>query len=369
MTTKLSTQFTFTMRSFFTPACAIAALTLSAVSSALAASCTFTNYNSFNAGKKACQNIVVKDMAVPAGQTLDFDTGKDNLNIKIQGKITFGYKEWEGPLVNFGGSGLTVTSDGILDGDGKRWWDGKGGNGGKTKPKFVYIHKVTDSTFTGLHILNGPVHVFSINGAKTVHLDSITIENPNGEALGAHNTDGFDIGSSDHVTISNSNVYNQDDCIAVNSGTNLLFSKMTCQGGHGGSIGSIGNRNDNVVRGVIFEHIKFIDSENGCRIKTISGAPSGTVDNITYRDITLQNIKKYGIDVQQDYLNGGPNGKPTGGISITGLHFEGIHGSVASSATPVYVLCANCRDWTVSDVKITGGKASSCKGAPTKGCL
>lgn len=39
-----------------------------------------------------------------------------------------------------------------------------------------------------------------------------------GDDLGA-NTDGFDIGDSDTVYIEYATVYNQDDCVAINSGT------------------------------------------------------------------------------------------------------------------------------------------------------
>lgn len=351
----------------------LAASTAFAASLAPRASCTFTDFNSFNSGKKACKSIIVKNIAVPAGQTLDFDTGVSGLSVQFQGTTTFGYKEWEGPLINFGGSGLTVTAanGAVINGDGARWWDTKGSNGGKTKPKFVYVHKVTGGTITGLKLTNSPVQVFSINGATNVHLDHITIANTNGAKLGAHNTDAFDVGSSDHITISNANVDNQDDCVAVNSGTNLLFTGMTCNGGHGLSIGSIGNRKDNTVRNVIFEHSKITNSDNGVRIKTISGAPQGLVQNVTYSDITLSNIADYGIDIQQNYLNSGPKAEPTNGIKVTQIHFNGIKGSVASSAQPVYVLCGtgSCTDWTVAGVSISGGKASSCKNSPTKGCL
>lgn len=67
--------------------------------------------------------------------------------------------------------------------------------------------------------MNSPVQVFSINGADTLTLDSITIDNSAGDSAGGHNTDAFDVGSSNGVTISNANVQNQDDCLAVNSGT------------------------------------------------------------------------------------------------------------------------------------------------------
>jgi polygalacturonase len=51
----------------------------------------------------------------------------------------------------------------------------------------------------------------------------VRLQNSAGTSLG-HNTDAFDVGSSDHVTVQNVKVYNQDDCVAVNSGTNLYFS-------------------------------------------------------------------------------------------------------------------------------------------------
>ena len=52
----------------------------------------------------------------------------------------------------------------MLDGGGARWWDGKGSNGGVTKPKFFYAHSLTTSSITGLNIKNTPVQTFSIDG-------------------------------------------------------------------------------------------------------------------------------------------------------------------------------------------------------------
>jgi hypothetical protein len=43
-----------------------------------------------------------------------------------------------------------------------------------------------------------------------------------------HNTDAFDIGDSTGVTISGANVKNQDDCLAINSGT-ISNSSDPCQ--------------------------------------------------------------------------------------------------------------------------------------------
>ena len=99
-----------------------------------------------------------------------------------------------------------------------------------TKPKFFYAHNLIDSTITNLHIQNTPVQAVSINGASGLTITGMTIDNSAGDAgaLG-HNTDGFDIGSSSDVTITGANVYNQDDCVAVNSGTVRLMELTEVQ--------------------------------------------------------------------------------------------------------------------------------------------
>ena len=93
----------------------------------------------------------------------------------------------------------------MIDGNGAKWWDGKGSNGGKTKPKFFYAHSLTTSTISGLNFKNSPVQLMSINGAKTLTVSGLTYDNSAGASLG-HNTDAFDVGSSTGVTISGAKV-------------------------------------------------------------------------------------------------------------------------------------------------------------------
>jgi polygalacturonase len=92
----------------------------------------------------------------------------------------------------------------------------------------------------------------------------------------AHNSDGFDISGTTNMVLSNTFVSNQDDCVAVTSGTNITVTGMTCTGGHGLSIGSVGGKSDNVVTDVTFSDSTVTNSQNGCRIKTNSGT-TGTV--------------------------------------------------------------------------------------------
>jgi polygalacturonase len=242
-----------------------------------------------------------------------------------------------------------------------------------------------NSSITGLNIKNTPVQCFSINNSENLTITSVKIDNSAGDVTnGGHNTDAFDIGSSTGITIDKATVYNQDDCLAVNSGENIVFSNGYCSGGHGISIGSVGGRSDNVVKGVTVSDSTIVNSQNGkfpplcfspstrltnlragVRIKTVYGA-TGSVSDVTYSGITLKNISKYGVVIEQDYKNGSPTGTPTSGVPIKDVTLKNVKGTVASSGTDIYVLCASCSDFTWSGVSITGGKKSSkCKGVPS----
>jgi polygalacturonase len=138
--------------------------------------------------------------------------------------------------------------------------------------------------------------VFSINNADTLAVNDVTINNKDGDSKGGHNTDAFDVGDSQHITISGATVYNQDDCLAVNSGTDITFTGGYCSGGHGLSIGSVGGRDNNVVDTVKILDSQIVDSDNGVRIKTVSNA-KGSVKNVTYKGITLKNVSTESIEL------------------------------------------------------------------------
>lgn len=318
-------------------------------------SCTFTSAAAAISGKSSCTSIILSNIAVPAGTTLDMTDLKSGTTVTFEGTTTFGYEEWDGPLVSFSGTDITITgaTGNLLNGEGAKWWDGEGSNGGKTKPKFFYAHDLKSSTIKNLNIENTPVQCFSVDGASDLTITGVSIDNSAGDALDSdgdalgHNTDAFDVGDSTGVYISDVTVKNQDDCLAINSGTDISFTGSTCSGGHGISIGSVGGRSDNTVENIYIYNNKIENSQNGVRIKTIYDA-TGTVKNVTYKDITLSGITKYGIVIEQDYENGSPTGTPTTGVPITDLTVSGVTGSIESSATNVYILCGSgsCSDWT-----------------------
>ncbi|KAH7397635.1 endopolygalacturonase 4 [Cadophora sp. MPI-SDFR-AT-0126] len=339
-----------------------------------AATCTFSGslgYSSASKSKASCSTIILSALTVPAGKTLDMTGLPDNTVVIFKGETSFAYSAWEGPLFAVSGTGITVSGGGsaILNGNGASYWDGGGGSSGVTKPKFFQAHDLTNSLIEQLTILNPPVQVFSINGASNLELAYITIDGSAGDSLGK-NTDGFDIGSSDGVTIEYATVYNQDDCVAINSGTNIIFKNGYCSGGHGLSIGSVGGRSDNTVDGVQFLTSTVTKSVNGIRVKAIEG-DTGKINNVEYDDITLSSISKYGILIEQNYDGGDlDGGTASSGVPITDLTIKNISGTgaVASSGYDVVITCGSgaCTGWTWSSVAVTGGKKyGSCTNVPS----
>ncbi|KAI9359268.1 putative extracellular polygalacturonase [Zopfochytrium polystomum] len=323
-------------------------------------------------------NIVIQGpFTVPAETKLDLSGLKSGTTVTVKGTITWAKSTTltkKDFLFTLGGSKITFDGTGAtFHGNGQLYWDTQGANGGVNKPKFFKVLTTGGSTIKGITIKNSPIHIFSIGGSDTT-LDGITVDNSDGDKLSGtktigHNTDAFDV-SATGITIQNSNVKNQDDCLAVNQGSNIRFLSNTCSGGHGISIGSVDS--DKTVDGVTVQGCTVSNSDNGVRIKTVYKATGGYVKNVSYKDITLSGIKKYGIVIEQDYENGSPTGTPTGGIPITALTLNNVHGTMASgSKYSTYILCASgaCSGFSFSNINITP-KNPSCTGVSTSlaGC-
>lgn len=244
-------------------------------------SCTVTEYSQLASAIASCTDIVLRDLSAPVNSSIDLRALQDGSKVTFAGTTTF-----EGVTavktfypIMIGGHHLTITGDEnhVIEGNGAVYWDGLGSNGGGDKPNwFIMINKTYDSVISGLHIKNWPVHGIDIVSSQNVTLEGLYMDNTEGAApndisdglSAAHNTDGFGVSSSDFITIRDSTVLNQDDCWAATSGTNITVSRLYCEGGHGLSIGSIGGKANNTIRGVLIEDSILVNSSNGARIKT-----------------------------------------------------------------------------------------------------
>ncbi|KAJ5792408.1 uncharacterized protein N7503_008386 [Penicillium pulvis] len=343
--------------------------------------CVVSEYASLSSAVASCTNIVLSDLYAPPSSTIDLSSLQTGASVTFAGTTTFGdtFDDDFDPIV-ISGTNLTITgADGhVIEGNGEAYWDGEGSNGGQDKPDhFIVVKDVYYSEITNLNIVNWPVHCFEIEDVEHLTISGLTLNNTAGDAANsasdgdpaAHNSDGFDISKSTYVTVENTVVYNQDDCVAVTSGSNIVIDNLYCSGGHGLSIGSIGGKSDNVVDTVTFKNSQVVDSENGCRIKS-NADTTGSVTNVIYQNITMSGISDYGIDIQQDYLNGGATGDPTNGVTISSISFIDVTGTATDDGMDYYILCGSdsCSDFSFSGVSITGGGETSSCNYPSSGC-
>ncbi|CAK4566849.1 unnamed protein product, partial [Aphanomyces euteiches] len=208
-----------------------------------------------------------------------------------------------------------------------------------TRPVFFRLNNVGQSTLTGFTLKNSPFRTFSILNSVNTQLTGLTLDSKAGDGL-AKNTDGFDLSRNNGVSITHNTIYNQDDCLAMQSSTNTLFAFNSCTGGHGISIGSIGGAAadaSDTVLGLNVNNNNIINSANVLRIKTIVGM-KGMVSGVTYTKNTLSNVQN-AIVMHSDYdkSKGGYTGSATSAVGIQGITISGLTGT----ATNLYDVLVN----------------------------
>ncbi|EPT02953.1 hypothetical protein FOMPIDRAFT_159821 [Fomitopsis schrenkii] len=304
-----------------------------------------------------CSDVVISSFTVDDGDTvtMSFASGA---TVTMTGEVTFASTTASGPLITFEGDSISFDGGGnTFNGNGADYWDGEGTNGGVAKPH-PFMKIKASGTFENFIVLNTPAQAISVGNDDPLTISDVTVNNlaGNTDSLG-HNTDGFDVAASD-VTIKNCVVENQDDCIAINSGSNIVFQDNTCSGGHGMSIGSIAS--GKTVSGVIFSGNTVSDSLYGTRVKVDSDATSGSVSNVTWSGNTISGISDYGVLITQSYPDN--DGTPGTDTTISDLNFIDSTTSVSvdSGATRVTVDCGYCTGtWDWSQLDATGGDAGT----------
>ncbi|KAG8710743.1 hypothetical protein FRC08_016777, partial [Ceratobasidium sp. 394] len=205
---------------------------------------TISSLNDVAAAQK-CTTVNINGFTVPAGKTFSLAL-LSGTTVNLLGDVKFGVANWAGPLFSIQGTNINFNGNGhTFDGNGPSYWDGLGGNGGVTKPHPMMKIKMS-GTYTNVKVLNSPAHVYSVSNPAALVMSKLTIDNSAANAANsksgglpaAHNTDGFDVSTTD-LTIEDSVITNQDDCLALNKGTNIIFQRNICTGGHGISIGSV----------------------------------------------------------------------------------------------------------------------------------
>jgi polygalacturonase len=301
----------------------------------------------------------------PAGQYL---TGpihlKSNITLLIADNVTINFStdfddylpmirmRWEGTqLINFSPliyaekvDNIAIRGNGILDGQGKYWWDYRkklsdefhktGATDSKWQKEFFKVNNLTqletlldDSSRIKLGFLRPPfiqpidsnnilIENITVRNSpfwniNPVFCENITITGVSVEAPNtAGNTDGIDPDSCKNMIITNSRFDVGDDCIAIKSGRDLQGRRIgrptenliikDCLMLRGVSGVAVGSEQSGGVRNVSISNCIFNGTDRGIYLKSTQGR-GGIVENIRVRNITLKNIKKEAISMTLFY--------------------------------------------------------------------
>jgi polygalacturonase len=255
---------------------------------------------------------------------------------------------WEGtelnnfsPLIYANGQqNIAIEGRGILDGQGKYWWDyhkmlveeyhKNGSRESKYQKEFANVNNLTElkseleeMTRIDIHFLRP--QFIQLFDSKNILIKEVTIRNSpfwninpvyceNVTITGVRieapypspNTDGIDPDSCKNVHISDSIIDVGDDCIAIKSGRdvqgrrigrpteNVVINNCTMFRGMSGV--AIGSEQSGGVRNVTVTNCTFKGTDRGFYIKSKRGR-GGVVENIRYTNITMTDIRREAINI------------------------------------------------------------------------
>ena len=192
-----------------------------------------------------------------------------------------------------------LTGAGIVDGNGKVWWDAKAarvkGTPEDPRPLLIDLTNSKQILIEGVTLRNSPQYNLTLFWCDGLIVRNVTILNP---GRTAPNTDGIDPISTSNVLIEHTTIDTGDDNVAIKSGlvergdpnipsTNIVIRDCIFRNGHGLSIGS---ETAGGVTNVTVERVSFSGTRQGIRIKSARGR-GNDVGNFTYRDITMEDVE------------------------------------------------------------------------------
>ncbi|KAL0427040.1 UNVERIFIED_CONTAM: Polygalacturonase QRT2 [Sesamum latifolium] len=202
-------------------------------------------------------------------------------------------------------NGLKVDGFGLIDGQGKAWWDQSCRYHPQLKectalaPTALKFVSCNESSVSNMKFTNSAQTHILVRGCNSFSIESVMIESPGNSP----NTDGIHIQSSQDVLITNSKIATGDDCVSIGDHTsNIEIENVECGPGHGISIGSLGRGGNYVqVQNIRVTDASFNGTTNGARIKTWQ-VGRGYVRDVTFQNLVFNYVQNP-IIIDQNYCN------------------------------------------------------------------
>eukprot|EP00049_Salpingoeca_infusionum_P017791 m.354377 g.354377 ORF g.354377 m.354377 type:complete len:452 (+) comp16994_c0_seq1:307-1662(+) len=299
----------------------------------------WTNARAFQRALNAAQsNATDRLVVVPEGTFHAFAvnaTGLRNITLRFDGNWVASKNITEWPTVNNQHvdfiyfqdvSYLTITGNGVIDGEGYAWWWLNILNIVKSRPHLLHVEVADNMLIENVTMRNSPQFHMNLRDLDTLVVRNVVVRvdvvaqknmllkagrmlvNTTGHGLPEEvamsiptfplNTDGIDPAGK-NVHIYNCTIENFDDAVAVkpcNGGytkascsQDILVENCTVYLGVGMTIGSVPpNEKVNCVRNVTFRNVRSITPIKAIYVKTNPGnTGSGIISNITYENFNI----------------------------------------------------------------------------------
>ncbi|TKY72565.1 polygalacturonase protein [Spatholobus suberectus] len=233
--------------------------------------------------------------------------------------------------------GVKLIGGGTFDGMGKESWaqtencETDPSNTCVRNPSSIYFNKVRNGIIQNIKSVDPKgFHMFVTNSAN-IRLRLLKLTAP----ATSPNTDGIHISHSVNVILSKNNVETGDDCVSMIQGVNdVSINKLECGPGHGISIGSLGKYADEQeVKDIRVNNCTMVGTTNGLRIKAWPDKYPGAASDISFSDITMENVKNP-IIIDQEYQCFPNCKKKPSLVKIKNVRFSNIRGT---STSPIAV--------------------------------
>lgn len=261
---------------------------------------------------------LVKTIFLKSHMTLELQKGAklQYIGSFLQGAILPGYTtrpdgdeyylgSWEGnPLDSYTAliqgiqiENVQIIGEGILDGNGSKWWSDPKIKKGAWRPRLFQIIYSKNVTVQGVTFQNSPSWTIHPLFSQDLTFADLKIINPKDSP----NTDGLDPESCENVLIVGVYFSVGDDCIAIKSGKIYLGSRLkkpskaitirncSMNFGHGAVV--IGSEMAGGAKDIRVTQCLFNETDRGLRIKTRRGrGKDAIVENIHFKNIKMQKV-------------------------------------------------------------------------------
>lgn len=259
-----------------------------------------------------------------------------------------------------GKKNISITGEGILNGQGKPWWSYKqdkkddeallyemgskgvpveqrvfdGTHGRELRPAFFQPMNCSNVLVEGVTFLYGAFWTITPTYCDNVVIRNVHIQTE-GEYGHTPNGDGVDPSSCRKVLIENCDFNTGDDCVAIKAGRDADGLRVgmptenvvvrNCRGlsGHGGIV--IGSETSGGIRNVYAVDCRFEGTDRIVRIKTARGR-GGIIEDMWFANLTGKEIRYEAIHLNMLYTGSRLPAPPVSEATptIRNIHFHNI---------------------------------------------